>query len=84
MDEEQRVRAERRNEISAFNWEGMEQNDEPSFKIGFELDLDVGTLDVYKNDRRLGTLRSGLVGEYCWVVATSPGEYAPVDVTISR
>ena len=47
MDEEQRVRAEMRNEISAFSWEGMEQNDEPSFKIGFELDLDVGTLDVY-------------------------------------
>jgi len=80
MDEEQRVRAEMRNEISAFNWEGMEQNDEPSFKIGFELDLDVGTLDVYKNDRRLGTLRSGLVGEYCWAVSLTGGPILSVSI----
>jgi len=80
MDEEQRVRAERRNEISAFRWEGMEQNDEPSFKIGFELDLDVGTLDVYKNDRRLGTLRSGLVGEYCWAVSLTGGPILSVSI----
>ena len=42
---------------------------EASFKIGFGLDLDEGTLDVYKNDQRLGTMRNRLVGEYCWVVS---------------
>ena len=52
-----------------FNWEGIEGTREASFKIGLELDLDEGTLDVYKNGRRLGTLMSGLVGEYCWVVS---------------
>ena len=49
----------------------MEPIRETSFKIGMVLDLDEGTLDVYKNDRRLGTMMSGLVGEYCWCLATS-------------
>ena len=54
-----------------------------SFKLGLELDLNDGTLDVYKNDKRLGTLKSGLVGEYCWVV--SLGSYdAQVSVSIGR
>ena len=52
-----------------FDWEGQEETEESSFKIGMVLDLDEGTLDVYKNDRRLGTMQTGLVGEYCWVVS---------------
>ena len=60
-----------RNQV--FHWEGREPTREVSFKIGMVLDLDEGTLDVYKNDRRLGTLRSGLVGEYCWVVTKACG-----------
>jgi len=56
-------------ECKSFNWEGMEPTHERSYKIGFALDLDEGTLDVYKNDRRLGTMKSGLVGEYCWVAS---------------
>ena len=48
------------------------------------MDLDEGTLDVYKNDIRLGTMKNGLVGEYCWVITISPDEYASVGVTISR
>lgn len=75
---------------ASFRWEGQQEllsaepNPDSSFKFGFALDLDEGTLNVYKNDRRLGTLRSGLVGEYCWVVTISPDEYDSVDVTISR
>jgi hypothetical protein len=88
MDEEQREQASRQNLFFPFDWEGEDEETrgEASFKIGMVLDLDEGTLDVYKNDRRLGTLRSGLVGEYCWVVTISPDEdvYASVDVTISR
>ena len=33
------------------------------------LDLDEGTLSVYKNGRKLGVMKRGLAGHYCWVVA---------------
>ena len=68
MNVEQRVRAVKQSKHQVFHWEGEEPTHETSFKIGLVLDLDEGTLDVYKNDRRLGTMKSGLVGEYCWVV----------------
>jgi len=35
-------------------------------KIGLLLDLDSGTLTVYKNEQRLGMMKDGLSGEYCW------------------
>lgn len=69
MNEEQHEHAERQNESDPFEWEGQEQIRETSFKIGMVLDLDNGTLDVYTNDRRLGTMKNGLVGEYCWVIS---------------
>jgi len=83
MNEEQREQAEMQNRICPFGWEGVEETEESTFKIGMVLDLDKGTLDVYKNDRRLGTMLSGLVGEYCWVVffISISGE---VSVTIGR
>ena len=68
MDGEKRVQAALQNKSQRYQWEGKEWIREASFKIGLVLDLDEGTLDVYKNDRRLGTMKSGLVGEYCWVV----------------
>ena len=71
--------------VDLFDWNGMERTFETSFKIGLELDLDEGTLDVYKNDRRLGTMRSGLVGEYCWVVTLiNSYQDKKVSVTIGR
>jgi len=42
--------------------------DGPLFTIRLLLDLDEGTLDVYQNERHLGTMMTGLVGEYCWAV----------------
>jgi len=73
MNEEQLLQARLQNKNQSFVWEGMEViRDETSFKIEFVLNLDEGTLDVYKNGRRLGTMRSGLVGEYCWVVSLRP------------
>ena len=85
MDERQRIQAARETQLQAFDWEGMEQTQEASYKVGFAFDLDEGTLDVYKNDRRLGTLRSGLVGEYCWVVTMiSLSDDAQVSVSIGR
>lgn len=36
--------------------------------IGLLLDLDQGTLTVYINGRKLGVMKDGLTGEYCWGV----------------
>ena len=33
------------------------------------LDLDQGSMTVYKNDKRLGVMATGLSGEYCWAVS---------------
>ena len=85
MNEEQRAEAKRKSRNWPFGWEGREPTQEASFKIGMVLDLDEGTLDVYKNGRRLGTLMSGLVGEYCWVVTLlSAYQDKKVSVTIGR
>ena len=38
--------------------------------IGLVLDLDQGSMDVYKNGMRLGVMvAGGLIGEYCWAVS---------------
>ena len=46
-------------------WEGME-GCEDGDTVGMLLDLDEGTLTVYKNNRRLGVMKDGLSGAYCW------------------
>ena len=51
------------NEIN--DW-GCSEVFENSDEIGMLLDLNVGTLSVYKNGRRLGILKDGLAGDYCW------------------
>lgn len=51
-------------------------------KVGLLLDLDEGTLTVYKDGRRLGVIQDGLTGEYCWF-AEIPCE-ARGEVSISR
>ena len=85
MKEEQREQAELQNKCQRFDWEGMERAREASFKIGLVLDLDEGTLDVFKNDSRLGTMKTHLSGEYCWVVSmTSIVSNAQVSVSIGR
>ena len=56
--------------------EGFSSGDE----IGMLLDLDVGTLSVYKNSRKLGVMKRGLAGAYCWAVSTYKGQ----QVTIKR
>jgi len=51
------------------SWDGMERLSSGD-ELGMLLDLDEGTLSVYKNGRRLGVMMSGLVGPYCWVFTT--------------
>ena len=45
---------------------GMKGFDIYDGELGLLLDLDEGTLSVYKNGVRLGTMMSGLFGEYTW------------------
>ena len=51
------------------NWQGHESLRE-SGTIGLLLNLDEGTLSVYKNGRRLGVMKDGLEGQYCWFVSS--------------
>ena len=58
------------------DWEGM-QGAEHGDRIGLLLDLEAGTLTVFKNDTRLGVmatdLKAGWEG-YCWAVSLNPGD----------
>ena len=54
-------------------WDGMEGLSPPSYTIGMLLDLDEGTLSVYNNGRKLGVMKGGLGGHYCWAVAMAMG-----------
>ena len=39
---------------------------EEGARVGMLLDLDQGSMTIYKNDERLGVMATGLSGEYCW------------------
>eukprot|EP01046_Picozoa_sp_COSAG06_P065814 COSAG06_NODE_16335_length_1006_cov_25.051819_1_plen_69_part_00 len=48
------------------------------------LDLDQGTMTVYKNDERLGVMATGLSGEYCWAVSLQrQGDSARIEAAAS-
>ena len=49
------------------DWEGME-GCRTGDTVGLLLNLDDGTLSVYKNNRRLGVMKDGLSGTYCWYI----------------
>lgn len=53
---------------SHHNWQGREALEGQEKVAGLLLDLDDGTLAVYKNGRRLGVMQKGLSGEYCWMM----------------
>ncbi|EJK64562.1 hypothetical protein THAOC_14695 [Thalassiosira oceanica] len=57
-----------RREIDIDDWEGFDDNNKECVTLGMLLDLGSGTLSVFRNGRRLGTLKDGLAGEYCWTV----------------
>jgi hypothetical protein len=52
----------------ARNWAIVMQGAKQGDRIGMLLDLDQGSMTVYKNDERLGVMATGLSGEYCWAV----------------
>eukprot|EP01046_Picozoa_sp_COSAG06_P017721 COSAG06_NODE_1212_length_10244_cov_2.817447_5_plen_241_part_00 len=50
------------------DWKGVEDADEND-RVGLLLDLDQGSMTVYKNDVLLGVMATGLSGEYSWGVS---------------
>ena len=59
-------------------WEGMEGLSDSPSKIGMLLDLDEGTLSVYIDERKLGVMKRGLAGHYCWAVSLSVGSQVSI------
>ena len=60
------------NDYNSSDWQGHEGL-AGSGTVGLLLDLNEGTLSVFKNGRRLGVMKDGLGGEYVWfVTARSP------------
>eukprot|EP01046_Picozoa_sp_COSAG06_P037556 COSAG06_NODE_4252_length_4429_cov_5.719169_2_plen_327_part_00 len=57
------------------NWEGSQPAHEEGDRIGLLLDLDQGSMTVYKNDERLGVMATGLSGEYNWAVSMYRPQY---------
>lgn len=67
-------------------WPGS-QSANFSDRVGLLLDLNAGTLSVFKNDELLGEMRAGLSGPYCWAVDfrahyITEDELQPTRVTI--
>eukprot|EP01046_Picozoa_sp_COSAG06_P015469 COSAG06_NODE_993_length_11161_cov_12.065359_4_plen_481_part_00 len=63
-----------------YRWEGMQPADEQGDRIGMLLDLDQGSMTVYKNDERLGVMATGMSGEYSWAVSLySQGDSARIE-----
>ncbi|EJK53740.1 hypothetical protein THAOC_26758 [Thalassiosira oceanica] len=69
------------NERGSSDWQGCEEL-EGSGTIGLLLDLDEGTLSVFKDGRRLGVMKGGLGGEYCWFV--TGGSPCTISITKGR
>jgi hypothetical protein len=61
-------------EHGGWDWEGMQDAREGD-RIGMLLDLDQGTMTVYKNDAWLGVMAMGLSGEYCWALSMESNPY---------
>jgi len=65
------------------HWEGIDDYDRRIKTLGMLLDLDIGTLSLYQNGRRLGTLKDGLAGVYCWITCLG-GNRGDESVSIKR
>ena len=51
------------------NWEVMQTAKQQGDRIGMLLDLDQGSMTVWKNDEKLGVMQTeALSGPYCWAV----------------
>ena len=71
------------------HWEGRQSATAVGDRIGMLLDIDQGSLSVWKNGEPLGVMQDwGLTGRFCWSVAVYHQsvriESAPVPVTTSE
>ena len=58
------------------DWEGMEPAPVvDNLAVGLLLDLNAGTLSVFKDGRKLGVMKEGLTGSYCWFVFQYEGPF---------
>jgi len=64
-------------------WEGRE-GCQSGDTVGMLLNLDEGTLTIYKNNRRLGVMMDGLSGPYCWYVSLYKSQTVTDAVSIKR
>ena len=59
------------------DWEGMQDANKKGDCIGILLDLDQGSMTVWKNDEKLGVMKAeGLSGPLCWAVETADMGYS--------
>ncbi|EJK72850.1 hypothetical protein THAOC_05579 [Thalassiosira oceanica] len=56
---------------TASYWDGYNNYDREVDTLGMLLDLDSGTLSVYQKGQKVGTLKDGLAGVYCWTACTA-------------
>ncbi|KAL7553616.1 hypothetical protein ACHAWF_016920 [Thalassiosira exigua] len=56
---------------SDVEWYSSEVKLRTNCLVGMLLDLDEGTLTVHLNNERLGVMKTGLAGEYCWMITFS-------------
>ena len=59
------------------HWEGMESC-QTGDTVGMLLNLDNGTLTVYKKHRHLGEMEDGLSGPYCWYGLVDEGDVVAI------
>lgn len=56
--------------VERYEFDNWDEHEEDFFGkgdvIGMLLDLEAGTLSVYRNGRRLGVMKDDLSGDYCW------------------
>ena len=62
----------------SIHWEGEDAYSRDCTELGMLLDLGNGTLSMYQNGRRLGTLKDGLAGEYCWFAGFGGGGHVSI------
>ena len=62
------------------DWEGRQEAWEPGNRIGMLLDVDQGSMTVWKNTVKLGVMQAeGLSGLYCWAVELIPADSERVE-----
>ena len=57
-------------DMEGFDWEGTQRATEQGDRIGMLLDLDQGSMTVWKNEVLMGVMvAEGLSGPFCWAVS---------------